>query len=211
MNNTDFRGQVHEMATSTTPRDRRTNTEQGELISDESVLIDRARTCPEAFGQLFDIYYERILNYLFRNTLDLDTAEELTSSTFFNAFRSLHKYTDRGLFRAWLYRIATNELRMHYRATRGQIKQVSISNAQFERICITRPASPTAEDSAQALETFSKLHQAISRLPARYRTVIELRYFEELSYNEIAEVLGKRVGTVKSLVHRALVRLKTHF
>ena len=61
------------------------------------------------------------------------------------------------------------------------------------------------------MRAFARIHAAVERLPEKYRVVISLRYFEAMPYAEIAEVLGKRIGTVKSLVHRALKQLKRQY
>jgi hypothetical protein len=68
--------------------------------SDEAELVERAKTQPEAFGHLYDRYYSVVLNYVFRRTLDVALAEELTSNTFFNALRALGGYENRGKFLA---------------------------------------------------------------------------------------------------------------
>ena len=81
--------------------------------SDEGDLVERAKTQPEAFGHLYDRYYSVVLNYLYRRTLDVAFAEELTSNTFFKALRALGGYESRGKFLAWLYRIAGNEIRLN--------------------------------------------------------------------------------------------------
>ena len=87
---------------------------------DETELVERAKTEPQAFGQLYELYYSRILNYIYRRTLDVALAEELTSNTFFNALRALPGYDNRGKFGAWLYRIAGNEIRLNWRAKRNR-------------------------------------------------------------------------------------------
>ena len=84
-----------------------------ESCSDEVELVERARTQPEAFGLLYDRYYSVVLNYIYRRTLDVALAEELTSNSFFNALRALGRYENRGKFLAWLYRIAGNEIRLN--------------------------------------------------------------------------------------------------
>lgn len=84
-----------------------------ESCSDEAELVERARTQPEAFGLLYDRYYSVVLNYIYRRTLDVALAEELTSNSFFNALRALGRYDNRGKFLAWLYRIAGNEIRLN--------------------------------------------------------------------------------------------------
>jgi RNA polymerase sigma factor (sigma-70 family) len=79
--------------------------------------------CPSLpFEQIYDRYYSPILNYLFRLTLDIARAEELTSKTFFKAMAAFERYEEGGKCKSWLYAIATNEFRMHYRsAKRDQI------------------------------------------------------------------------------------------
>src|SRR5258705_13276141 len=78
-------------------------------------LAQRAMREPEAFGILYERFYQVILNYTFRRTLSVSAAEELTSNTFFKALRALPKYRGEQPIRSWLYAIATNELRMHWR------------------------------------------------------------------------------------------------
>jgi RNA polymerase sigma-70 factor, ECF subfamily len=176
----------------------------------ERELVERARAQPPAFGQLYDLYYGRILNYVYRRTLDVAAAEEITSNTFFNALRALPKYDNRGRFAAWLYRIATNEIRLHHRSGRNRPEGNSQWREEFGRVRFSSPwaVDPLEEDVEEKMRQFARLHDALSRLPERYQTVLALRYFEALSLAETAAVLGKRLGTVKSLIHRGLERLK---
>ena len=102
--------------------------------SDEAELVERAKTQPEAFGHLYDRYYSVVLNYVFRRTLDVALAEELTSNTFFNALRALGSYENRGKFLAWLYRIAGNEIRLNWRARRKQHKGEARWRAELGRV-----------------------------------------------------------------------------
>jgi RNA polymerase sigma factor (sigma-70 family) len=177
---------------------------------DEAALVERAQSVPEAFGRLFELHYQKILDYAFRSTLNPAVAEELTSNTFFKAFRSLKKYRRRCRFSAWLYGIATNEIRMHWRSEARRRRAVAAwANAlEADRVYFEAPAVETDETLREKMEQCRRLHDLIGRLPERYRTVILLRYFENLTYEMIAEALGKRLGTVKSLHHRAVKRLK---
>ena len=179
--------------------------------SDEAELVERAKTQPEAFGHLYDRYYSVVLNYVFRRTLDVALAEELTSNTFFNALRALGGYENRGKFLAWLYRIAGNEIRLNWRARRKQHEGEARWRAELGRVRFaTDPAIATEEVEEQARQ-FARLHEALSRLPERYQTILALRYFESLSCEEVAEVVGTKVGTVKSLIHRGLKQLRRQY
>ena len=92
----------------------------------EAELVLRAKTDPAAFGELYEAHYSAILNYLYRRTLSVADAEELTSDTFFKALQGLAGYEPREAvrFRSWLYRIATNEARMYWRGRRGGRREV---------------------------------------------------------------------------------------
>jgi RNA polymerase sigma-70 factor, ECF subfamily len=182
----------------------------GRSRTTEHALVERARTDPEAFGCLFEVYYPRVLGFTYRCTWNRAVAEDLTSATFFKALRAIHRYDQRAKFSAWLYRIATNEVRMHWRsqarkraAQTGATDQVDRDGVYLQRCALE------AEESVQArMRLFAQLREAVTTLPDRYRTVIMLRYFEGLSCDMVAEVLNRRVGTVKSLIHRGVGRLR---
>jgi RNA polymerase sigma-70 factor (ECF subfamily) len=175
-----------------------------ERAEDERALVFAARSDTAAAGQLFDKYYPEIFRYIHHSTLDHAVAEDLTSNVFFSAFRHLVRFRWRRIpFRAWLYRIATNELRMHYR------KQKRMSAANAGPIDPESPAVGSSADTVAAeRDDYRLLQRALLELGQKYRTVIVLRYFEGKSLSEICEITNKREGTVKSLQHRALARLK---
>ncbi len=181
--------------------------------SDEAELVERAKTEPEAFGHLYDRYYSVVLNYVFRRTLDVALAEELTSNTFFNALRALGGYENRGKFLAWLYRIAGNEIRLNWRARRKQHEGEARWRAELGRVrfATDRAIATETEEVEEQARQFARLHEALSRLPERYQTILALRYFESLSCEEVAEVVGTKVGTVKSLIHRGLKQLRRQY
>lgn len=178
---------------------------------DEAELVERARRQPHAFGQLYDRYYSVILNYVYRRTLDMTLAEELTSNTFFNALRSLGRYQNRGKFAPWLYRIAGNEIRLHWRARRNQHSGHERWLIELERVQYAGDGPLPLEEAEERARRFAAIHEALGGLPERYQAVLALRYFESLSIEEIAEVLDTKTGTVKSLIHRGLARLKTRY
>lgn len=173
---------------------------------DDTDVDARPEICSRDFGQLYDLHYCQILNYLYRHTLDVHVAEELTSNTFYKALRGLDSYRDRGNFRAWLYRIATNELKMRWRSEKRF--RLLRRDSPLETLCSTESDPQSTDAMEKTLEGFTQLKKALDQLPQRYRMAIVLRYFEKMSYAEVAEVLGKRTGTARSLVHRGLGRLR---
>ena len=176
----------------------------------EAEMVSRAQECSEAFGPLYELYYGKILGYTYRRTLDACLAEEITSSTFFNAMRALPQYEHRGSFSAWLYKIATNEINVHRRNTNHQRGSNNTWHSELHRVWFISPQG-SREDAEEKMRAFAKLHESVENLPEKYRTAISLRYFEAMPYAEIAEVLGKRPGTVKSLVHRGLHHLRRQY
>lgn len=176
----------------------------------DAELIERAKSDADAFGKLYEKHYSKILNYIYRRTLNVSTAEELTSNTFFKALRALPKYRRKGSFSAWLYRIATNEIKMHWRSeSKRESKLINpVMQEEIERIYFAAPEAEAKEEIAEKMKKFCELNKILKELPEKYETVLHLRYFEKLQINEIAGILGKRIGTVKSLIHRGLKRLR---
>jgi len=175
----------------------------GKMWDEDQILVSAAGQDTEAAGRLFDKYYSEILGYIYHCTLDGTVAEDLTSNVFLAAFRHLGRYRWRQVpFRAWLYRIATNEVRMHWRRQK-RIKTVSLQLDDDEYT-----AEPSAGDHLEAADEYRLLHKALLELSLKYRTVIILRYFEDKSIAEICEITATKEGTVKSQLHRGLARLQ---
>ena len=175
----------------------------GEMWDEDQMLVSAALQNTEAAGRLYDKYYSDILGYIYRCTFDRTVAEDLTSNVFLSAFRHLGQYRWRQApFRAWLYRIATNEVRMHWRRQK-RIKIVSLQPDDDEY-----NAGPSAGDRIEAAVEYRLLYKALLELQIKYRTVIILRYFEDKAIAEICEITGRKEGTVKAQLHRGLARLQ---
>jgi len=169
---------------------------------EDQILVSAARQDTEAVGRLFDKYYSEILGYIYHCTLDDTITEDLTSNVFLAVFRHLGRYKWQQIpFRAWLYRIATNEVRMHWRRQK-RIKTIRLQ-PDDEYI-----AESTAVDSIETEEEYRLLHEALMELRIKYRTVIILRYFEDKAIAEICEITRRKEGTVKSQLHRGLAKLQ---
>ena len=175
----------------------------GEILDEDQTLVSAARQDAEAAGRLFDKYYSEILSYIYHCTFDGTVAEDLTSNVFLAVFRHLGRYKWRQVpFRAWIYRIATNEVRMYWRRKK-RVKIVSLQMNDDEY-----NAGQSADESVAAAEEYQLVHKALLELRLKYRTVIILRYFEGKAIAEICEITGRKEGTVKSQLHRGLARLQ---
>jgi RNA polymerase sigma-70 factor (ECF subfamily) len=174
----------------------------GEILDEDRVLVSAARHDTEAAGRLYDKYYSEILGYIYHCTFDGTIAEDLTSNVFLAVFRHLGRYKWRQIpFRAWLYRIATNEVRMYWRRQK-RFRTISLQPDD------EYTAGQSAAGSLEAAEEYRLLHKALLELQVKYRTVIILRYFEDKAIVEICEITATKEGTVKSQLHRGLARLQ---
>jgi RNA polymerase sigma-70 factor (ECF subfamily) len=175
----------------------------GEMWNEDKMLVSAARQDTDAAGRLYDRYYSEILGYIYHCTYDSTIAEDLTSNVFLAVFRHLRRYQWQQIsFRAWLFRVATNEVRMYWRRKkRFKIVGLQIDDEEHS-------FEPSAGDRMVAAEEFRLLHKALLELQVKYRTVIILRYFEGKAIAEICEITATKEGTVKAQLHRGLARLQ---
>jgi len=182
-------------------------------LSEEKELVRQAQKAPDAFAKLYDQYYPKIFGYVLRRTANLEAAQDITSETFFNALRRLWQFRWRNIsFSSWLYKIATNEINQYFRKAEYR-KSVSLEELQeqgFEPISLHNPESELieAQEQLKQYQDFLEIQEKIVQLPAKYQEVIALRFFEQKQIKEIAEILGKKEGTIKSLLHRAVEKLR---
>ena len=169
----------------------------------DSALIARAKTDPDAFGLLYERYVGRIYNYIYYRTGNHQDAEDLTARTFYRALKHISHYVDQGApFSAYLYRIAHNVVaNWHRDNSRRQI--IALDELALGTFQQDGPAYLTEEYEEQAL-----LLRAIRRLPPERQQLLILKFAEQMRNAEIAEVMGRTEGAIKSLYHRTLVALR---
>ena len=173
---------------------------------EERELIGRALSGDDdAFGGLVRIHQGRVYNIAYRMVGHRETALDLAQETFLRAFRALDRFDVSRPFGPWLYRIAANLSINH--AKRARLPTVSIDTPypdadDEEPLAIPDTREEPASRFAQA-EVQAQLRQAILSLPPDYRAIIELRHFQELTYEEMARTLTVPVGTVKACLYRA--------
>ncbi len=172
---------------------------------DERDLILRAKEDPEAFGELYEKYVDRIYNYLYRHTSNRVEAEDLTSRTFYRALRSLHRYRVTGApFQAWLFRIAHNLVVNWYRD--HSTRQVVSIDVEYALPLPSRSVNP--ETWVAATETRRALFEVVAAMPEDRKTLLILKFVEHMTNAEIGEVLGRTEGAIKALYHRTLISLR---
>ena len=161
-----------------------------------------AKASPQAFAPLYDRYFGDVFRFILRRAGDRELTADLTQQAFLKAMLSLSRYESRGLpFRAWLYRIALNELRMHWRRR----KEVLIDLGY-------RQVKGLGEEMELQLDPddMSRLAQALSGLDEARAQLIHLRFMDGLSYLEVGQVLGIGEDAAKMRTHRVLAALRAN-
>lgn len=169
----------------------------------DAALIARAKEDPEAFGLLYERYVANIYNYIYYRTSNHHDAEDLTARTFYRALKHIPRYVDRGApFSAYLYRIAHNIVaNWHRDHSRRQI--ISLDEMVMRTLKREGPVALAEKHEAQDF-----LLQVVRRLPPERQQLLILKFVEQMSNAEIAQVMGRTEGAIKSLYHRTLVALR---
>ena len=169
----------------------------------ESALIERAKQDPEAFGELYERYVDRIYNYIYYRVGNAHDAEDLTARLFYRVLKALPRYVDRGApFASWLYRIAHNLVANHHRDKR---RRPSLSIDDLPLISNWREAP---EQVAEQHDEERTLWQAINALSEDRRELLTMKFGEGLSNAQIGNLMGRTEGAIKSLYHRTLISLR---
>jgi RNA polymerase sigma-70 factor (ECF subfamily) len=161
----------------------------------------------KAYARLLQRYRRPVYMMILKMVRNIDDAEDLMMESFSKAFRSLHKFKKDYTFSTWLFRIATNNSIDYIR--RRKLHTLSIENTwtdddgQSVSIDVEDSGVLNPQDEAIKAQKEEIIQAFVSMLPSKYQKLVRLRYFHELSYEEIAEELEAPLGTVKAQLHRA--------
>ncbi|MDI9535825.1 MAG: sigma-70 family RNA polymerase sigma factor [Bacteroidota bacterium] len=158
----------------------------------------------KAYAQLLDRYQDPIYFLLLKKIGNENDAEDLTMETFAKAFNNLDKYTPDYAFSTWLFRIAINNCIDFVRKVKVRPQSIDSTSEYHnsDNPNFTSP-NPNPEDLLIKKQKSKDLKSVIKTLKPRYATLIELRYYQEFTYEEIAEELNLPIGTVKAQLYRA--------
>lgn len=179
---------------------------------DDVELVTRAQGGDRAaFGSLVERYQERVLNLCYRRLNDRELALDATQEAFLKAYRGLARFRAESRFYTWLFRIAVNEATTaHRRRARRRAGSLDAEGSEGERL--PEPAADESYDPQAEVsrgDERSVLMAAIAELDEEQARVVVLRDVEQLSYQEVADILEIPLGSVKSRLHRARHALKT--
>ncbi len=163
--------------------------------------VERAKSDPAAFGELYDRYAAQIYRFVRARIRDESAAEDITAEVFLSALRHIKSYRDQGRpFSCWLYRIAINAIASHYR---GQRSALSLD----DQLGLVSPLLDPLDEVVDR-ERLRTIWQAVDALPAQQRAAMILKFSEDMTMDEIGGVLGKSPAAAKLLVYRAMQRLR---
>ena len=149
-----------------------------------------------------DIYKEPIYWHIRRLVVSHEDAEDILQETFIQVYRYAGSFKGESKIYTWLYRIATNECSRHFRRNKNQMKNSGLAEKMVGEL------SGTDSENSDAI--LFKFQQAIMQLPERQRIVFNLRYYDELSYDDIGQILNSSVNSLKTNYHYASEKIKQY-
>ena len=173
------------------------------LFSDGELIANAISGREDGFEELVRRYQKPITGYVFRIVSDYDSALDVTQEVFIKVYNSLHRYSSEYKFSTWLYRIAHNAAIDHLRRNSINPQSLETENADGTYQIQIESPNRSPEQDREISEWRTEIGQVIKRLPDAYKQLILLRHASDLSYDEIAEVTGLPLGTVKNRLFRA--------
>ena len=158
----------------------------------------------KAYAELLDRYKDAIYYMLLKMVNNKSDAEDLTIEAFGKAFKNINQYTPNYAFSTWLFKIATNNCIDFIRKKKANL--ISLDQTTEEQDSMGTPLqsnSPDPEEDMIKSQRVALMRDVVEKLKPRYKTLVELRYFKEYSYEEIANELNLPIGTVKAQLFRA--------
>jgi RNA polymerase sigma-70 factor, ECF subfamily len=179
-------------------------------LGDEDLMEQFQMGTLEAFDILVGRYREPLTNYVFRFVGDQRECEDLLQETFLRVYRNRHSYRRIAKFSTWLYTIAGNLARSEYRKRkRRRLYSLQSVNRDDEEYEVEIPDDTSLPDThAESRLQDRHIQEALKQIPEEFREVVVLRDVQQLAYEEIAEITGLPMGTVKSRINRGRTKLQ---
>ena len=171
--------------------------------TEEDDLVLRAGTQADALGRLYELYYDRIFRFCVHRLFNKEIAEDVTSAVFLEVARGIRGFKGQGEqdFGNWLYAIAANQANAYIRKTSRRKKLLAEAAGS-----ITASVDPSNDKSSEP--DWPRLYAAILKLKPQHQTIVTLRFFENFSYEQIAQVLNVKEATLRVTLHRILNQLR---
>jgi len=172
-------------------------------IEDDDLVLE-ARTQADALGRLYELYYERIFRFCVHRLFNKEIAEDVTSTVFLEVARGIRTFKGRTVqdFQNWLYAIAANQANVYIRKTSRRKELLK------EAADLMTAADGSTDESFEM--DWPRLYEAILKLKPQQQTIVTLRFFENLKYEQLAQILNVKEVTVRVTLHRILNELRNY-
>lgn len=177
-------------------------------IADDDILLllNEQGTYERGFRQLMQKYQEPLYRHIRRIVIDHDDAHDVIQNTFVKVFRNVERFEGKSKLFTWLYRIATNEA-ISFLNAKNRKNTETIDDANNNHVANQLRADAFFDGD----EIQIRLEQAVTTLPEKQRIVFNLRYYDEMPYEEMSGVLGTSVGALKASYHHAVKKVELFF
>jgi len=173
-------------------------------------LVVLAKTQADALGRLYELYYDRIFRFCVHRLFNRTTAEDVTSSVFLTVARTMRDFKGRTEqdFRSWIYTIAANQANAHIRKTMRRKRLMgNVTGRRWAEDENVDDLAPRDDPEWSRLD-WPAVYAAIQELKPEHQTVLTLRFFENMDYDEIGRVVHARPATIRVMLHRTLRHLQ---
>jgi RNA polymerase sigma-70 factor (ECF subfamily) len=184
----------------------------GDAVADPRIVlewVERAKTGDlAAYQRIYDAFARKVLNFIYRMVNSVEEAEDLTQETFVTVYQKLGSLKDDTKFEPWLFRIARNYVYQRYRSrppASVSIDEVDEDGNQVRQVVDERK---TPDEQFQSYELENVVEGVIQELPEKYREVFMLSAIQHMKYEDIAEILGRSLASVKTDIHRARLQVR---
>ncbi len=184
---------------------------KSEAVSDLELIASAIGGREDGFEELVRRYQRPITNYVFRMLNNYDASLDVTQEVFIKVYNSLSRYSSEYKFSTWLYRIAHNAAIDHIRRKSPNQQSLEAENGDGTYQLQIESPCPTPEQERERSEWRTEIASVVKCLPAAYRELIVLRHSQDMSYDEIAEITGLPLGTVKNRLFRAREMMREIF
>jgi RNA polymerase sigma-70 factor (ECF subfamily) len=185
-------------------------------LSDEELMFEVGRLNVEAYDVLVDRYHQQVYNFVKKNVFDEEIAHDITQEILLRVYKSAKSFDVSKKFSSWMYKIAVNEIRRHFKKT-AQAKVVSINepmqdgNNTAEKGDFISDDKPGPEQAVATELMQENIRKLIKLLPDKQRIVVTLKVYQGLTFEEIASILDCPLSTVLSRMRYAVKKLRDYF
>ena len=172
-------------------------------LTDNAIMLRVKAGDLDKMGLLFERYHRQLYGFLFHMTYHREGSEDLVQQVFYKMLKYRNTFTGSGEFIHWMYSIARNTLKDSFKSKKQKVRHENV-----EDMADQLSGGSIPDDQLEKKQAKAELHKAMERLSDDHREILALSRFQELKYNEIAQILDISEGAVKARVHRAIGELK---